>query len=116
MDITSNALDACDLKEFSDGEDPEILIRVYRSEDGRWAVIELIDNGVGMTPDVRTNVFTPFFSTKKKTGTGLGLALTSRVIELHNGKIVVESEPQKGSVFRITLPLEGQTGETGGSI
>jgi PAS domain S-box-containing protein len=115
MDIASNALDACDLKEFADGEGPEIVFRVYQTDDRGGAVIELADNGVGMSPEVRRNVFTPFFSTKKKWGTGLGLALTSRIVGLHNGKIVVESEPQKGSVFRITLPLESQVGRTGGS-
>ncbi|MCK5407015.1 MAG: HAMP domain-containing histidine kinase, partial [Candidatus Krumholzibacteria bacterium] len=115
MDIASNALDACDFKEFTDGEEPELVIRARCSDDGRSAIIELADNGVGMSPEVRKNVFTPFFSTKKKWGTGLGLALTSRIIELHNGKIVVESEPEKGSVFRISLPLESPAGKTGGS-
>ena len=115
MDIASNALDACDFKEFTDGEEPELVIRVRCAEDARSVIIELADNGVGMSPEVRKNVFTPFFSTKKKWGTGLGLALTSRIIELHNGKIVVKSEPEKGSVFRISLPLRSQAGKTGGS-
>ena len=58
--------------------------------------------------EVMANVFTPFFSTKKKWGTGLGLALTSRIINLHNGQITVESELDKGTVFRITLPVDGK--------
>ena len=53
------------------------------------------------------NVFTPFFSTKKKWGTGLGLALTKRIIDLHDGEITVESEPEKGTIFWITLPVKG---------
>jgi len=105
MDIVSNALDACDLKDYTAGETPEIVIRVSLTQKRRGAVIEIQDNGAGMTQEVLENVFTPFFSTKKKWGTGLGLALTSRIIDLHDGKITVESEPDQGALFRITLPL-----------
>jgi two-component system, sporulation sensor kinase E len=107
MDIVSNALDACWLKEYRDDESPEIMIRVHRSADNQSTVIEIQDNGIGMTQEVIENVFTPFFSTKKKWGTGLGLALTARIIDLHDGVIDVESEVDKGAVFRITLPLRG---------
>jgi PAS domain S-box-containing protein len=107
MDIVSNALDACETKEYGPGEQPEIVIRLRRDAENRCAVIEIADNGIGMTPEVVANVFTPFFSTKKKWGTGLGLALTDRVIALHDGTIAVESRPHQGSTFRITLPLDG---------
>ena len=105
MDIISNAFDALELKHYEAGETPEIAIRMRRSPDGGHAVIEIQDNGAGMPPEVAANVFTPFFSTKKKWGTGLGLALTQRIITLHDGTIAVESEPGRGSNFRITLPL-----------
>jgi len=62
-----------------------------------------------MTKVILENIFTPFFSTKKKWGTGLGLALTSRVINVHGGTIDVESEPDKGTTFRIALPTHGPT-------
>lgn len=107
MDIVSNALDACEKKHYDEGETPEIVLSASMAPYGRMAVIEIRDNGMGMTEEVRRNVFTPFFSTKGKTGTGLGLALTSRIIKLHRGKIVVESELGEGAVFRITLPLDG---------
>lgn len=107
MDIVSNALDACEMKDYEDGEKPEVVLRTFREDVGKMAVIEIRDNGMGMTEEVRQNVFTPFFTTKGKTGTGLGLALTLRIIKLHRGKIVVESELGKGAVFRITLPLNG---------
>jgi signal transduction histidine kinase len=110
MDIVSNAVDACELREYPADERPEISIRLYRSPDGEAVVIDIRDNGIGMEPEVVANVFTPFFSTKKKTGTGLGLALTKRIIDLHNGEIVVESEPEKGALFRITLPIDGKKG------
>jgi signal transduction histidine kinase len=108
MDIASNALDACEEKDYKADETPELIIRAFCAKDGGSAVVEVRDNGIGMTREVAENVFTPFFSTKKKWGTGLGLALTKRIISLHDGEIIVESKPGQGTVFRITLPLKRQ--------
>ncbi len=69
--------------------------------------VAVADNGCGMTPGVLANVFAPFFSTKSRRGTGLGLALTSRTIRLHGGEIEVESELNVGSEFRIIVPAGG---------
>jgi two-component system sensor kinase FixL len=66
--------------------------------------ISVVDTGEGMTPDVVENIFTPYFTTKSK-GSGLGLAISRNIIRAHNGDIVVESQPGKGSVFTIRLPL-----------
>ena len=66
-----------------------------------------------MDEEVRKNLFKPFFSTKKKWGTGLGLALTERIIHLHGGRITVDSEPDRGAVFRIHLPVNGPRGTRG---
>ncbi|NIP44579.1 MAG: PAS domain S-box protein [candidate division Zixibacteria bacterium] len=107
MDIVSNAIDACLWKEFSGGEKPEVVISAYLTNKGREAVIEVKDNGCGMTREVKENIFTPFFSTKSKAGTGLGLAITMRMIEVHNGKIDLDSEPDRGTIFRIHLPIDG---------
>jgi PAS domain S-box-containing protein len=107
MDIVSNAVDACKEKDYEDGESPEVVLSTSWAPVGRFAMIEIRDNGMGMTEEVRQNVFTPFFSTKGKTGTGLGLALSLRIMKLHHGSISVESELGKGAVFRIALPLEG---------
>ncbi|MFH1754849.1 MAG: ATP-binding protein [Candidatus Latescibacterota bacterium] len=107
MDIVSNALDACELKDYPEGEEPELVIRVYSAAFGRSEVVEVQDNGIGMEQEVKEHVFTPFFSTKKKWGTGLGLALTKRIIDLHDGEITVESEPENGTIFWITLPVKG---------
>ncbi|MEJ2721378.1 MAG: ATP-binding protein [bacterium] len=115
MDVASNALDACMMKDYEGDDHPEILFRAYPDWDDGCAVIEIEDNGIGMTREVRSSVFIPFFSTKKKGGTGLGMALTARIIDLHDGKIEVESEPGTGSIFRITLPLEGPARKQGES-
>ena len=107
MDIVSNAVDACLWKDYGDEETPEIAMRAYPNHDGKEVVIEIKDNGCGMSEDVKANIFTPFFSTKSKAGTGLGLSLSSRMINVHGGRIDVESEPDHGATFRIVLPVDG---------
>jgi signal transduction histidine kinase len=66
--------------------------------------ISVIDRGQGVDPRHIENIFNPFFTTKKD-GVGLGLAIVSKIVDLHGGKITVESDPGKGSVFRVFLPL-----------
>ncbi|HVN22676.1 MAG TPA: [Fe-Fe] hydrogenase large subunit C-terminal domain-containing protein [Syntrophorhabdales bacterium] len=70
--------------------------------------VKIRDTGPGIPPEVRKNIFSPFFTTKEK-GTGLGLAISYGIIERHNGKIDVETELGKGSTFIISLPTS--TGE-----
>ncbi len=66
--------------------------------------ISVIDRGQGVDPKQMENIFNPFFTTKKD-GIGLGLAIVSKIVDLHGGKITVESEQGKGSVFRVFLPF-----------
>ena len=66
--------------------------------------IAVIDRGSGIEPKHLENIFNPFFTTKSG-GVGLGLAIVSKIIDEHEGKIAVESEPGSGTVFRIYLPL-----------
>ncbi len=68
-------------------------------------IIEVIDTGVGMYPEVRSKIFDPFFTTKGKAGLGLGLAVSFGIIRRHGGNIEVESQYGHGTQFRITLPL-----------
>lgn len=70
----------------------------------RFLVIRVRDNGRGIPPEVQAKLFEPFFTTKAH-GTGLGLATSQQIIFEHNGRLVVESQPGKGSVFTILLPL-----------
>ena len=107
MDIVSNAIDACTWKDFSACEVPEVVLRISPEVTPGSVAIEISDNGCGMSADVVKNVFTPFFSTKKKWGTGLGLALTLRVINVHGGTIKVDSKPNEGTTFRVVLPVRG---------
>jgi signal transduction histidine kinase len=66
--------------------------------------VSVIDRGQGVDPKQMENIFNPFFTTKKD-GIGLGLAIVSKIVDLHGGKISVESEQGKGSVFRVFLPF-----------
>lgn len=75
-------------------------------ESRRWLRIRISDSGAGITPDNMRRLFEPFFTTKQN-GTGLGLAVTRRIIEEHNGTIQVESQPGKGTTFTVQLPMKG---------
>ncbi len=65
--------------------------------------ISVSDNGEGMSPEVMQHLFVPFFTTKGSGGTGLGLCTTKKIVEENNGKITVESSPEEGTTFTITL-------------
>jgi signal transduction histidine kinase len=67
------------------------------------AEVVIIDRGTGIKPEHLNTIFNPFFTTKPE-GVGLGLAIVSKIVDEHGGKITVESEPGKGSVFRVYLP------------
>jgi len=72
-------------------------------------VIRVADTGAGMTAEVKRQIFHPFFTTKPEgEGTGLGLAITHRIVDMHNGVIRVDSDPGRGAVFEIELPLSEQ--------
>ena len=73
-----------------------------------FVFIAVIDTGTGMTPNQLDSLFTPFFTTKEK-GTGLGLALTHKIIEEHQGYLHVESQFGVGSTFTILLPVYSES-------
>jgi signal transduction histidine kinase len=77
------------------------------SVDGDCVVLQATDNGGGIPPEIRSRIFDPFFTTKPTgEGTGLGLALCHGIVTAHNGTIAVNSEPDIGTTFIISLPID----------
>ena len=95
VNMIYNAIDAMP----SGGE-----VRVTAQENRDRAVVCITDTGTGMTPEVKQRLFDPFFTTKGKAGTGMGLAVSFGIIRRHEGSIEVDSEPGRGTTFKISLP------------
>ncbi len=85
----------------------DIWIRIDEDSAKEHVIIEIEDNGVGMDEETVRKIFNPFFTTKPVgKGTGLGLSITYKIIKNHQGSIKVESQPNMGTKFIITLPLK----------
>jgi putative PEP-CTERM system histidine kinase len=81
-------------------------VRVSTAQENGWVTATVSDNGCGMSPEfMRRSLFRPF-QTTKKTGLGIGMFQSRAIVEAHQGRIEVESQPGKGTTFRVLLPLE----------
>ncbi len=98
--LVRNALEAC----IGAGRVPFITLEGVMDPAQRVVRISVTDNGPGIAPEAREQVFRPFFTTKKE-GTGLGLALVQKIVVIHNGRIAVGTSPQGGAALQIVLPL-----------
>jgi PAS domain S-box-containing protein len=94
--VISNALEAT--QHLPDGR---VEVALYRREG--HAVVEVTDNGEGMVPEARGKIFQPFFTTKP-TGTGLGLVIVKKIMDLHGGDIEVDTTPGRGTSVRLVIP------------
>ncbi|MGH7899176.1 MAG: sensor histidine kinase, partial [Candidatus Binatia bacterium] len=101
--VIDNAIDA--LAPVAEGRKIELFI-----ENGRpnQTTVRIRDNGSGIPPEKLGKIFNPFFTTKEK-GTGLGMAISKKLVEAHEGTIEVESEPGRGTEFTIVLPLPARS-------
>jgi heavy metal sensor kinase len=93
-------------------------VEVSVRRQGSEAILEVIDNGVGITQQALPHVFERFYRgdpsrSSETEGTGLGLSLVEWIVREHRGRVGVESRPGKGSIFRITLPLASHKSEPG---
>jgi len=85
--------------------DDEYILNHPEIQPGRYVVISVSDNGVGMSTDIQSQIFEPFFTTKQAgRGTGLGLATVFGIVKQNGGAINVYSEPGRGSRFRVYWP------------
>lgn len=84
--------------------EPGGAVTVKTRSSGAMVEVAVIDRGSGIDPKNLDAIFNPFFTTKP-TGVGLGLAIVAKIVDQHGGKIAVESEPGKGSIFRVLLPM-----------
>jgi signal transduction histidine kinase len=84
-----------------------ITVQGRTEQGGKTIILSVIDTGKGMPSEVRESLFTYQAISRKVGGTGLGTKIVKDVIDAHGGKITVESVPDKGTSFHITLPVEG---------
>ena len=96
INLLSNAAQASE-------PDQPIKVATRRTENG--VQVSVTDHGSGIPPDKLETIFNPFFTTKQD-GVGLGLAIVSKIVAGHGGKMTVDSEPGRGSTFRVCLPIE----------
>lgn len=80
------------------------LLRVTLEEDRKFAILRITDQGTGIPDDVKEKIFDLYFTTKSE-GSGIGLAMTYRIVQLHHGSIEVKSEPEHGTEFVLRIPL-----------
>jgi len=98
VNLIRNAIQAT-----ADTENPEVIVRVYKKE--AFVYIEVQDNGPGIPDEILERIFEPKFTTKSS-GAGLGLAIVKRIIESHEGDIIIETRQGEGTKFILILPLK----------
>lgn len=103
--LTSIALNALDAMP----EGGNLTFRTGR-ENGR-VYCQVADTGIGMTEQIRRHIFDPFFTTKREKGKGFGLSGAYAIVDRHGGEITVQSEPAKGAVFTVWLPVPSDSSE-----
>lgn len=99
LNLLNNALEAVQ------PESGVVTLRSWFDEKKQEVYISVADNGPGIDPAVRKHLFEPFHSTKGQRGTGLGLAVTRKIVREHGGEVEVESKAGSGTVFTIRLPV-----------
>ncbi|HOS40934.1 MAG TPA: ATP-binding protein [Spirochaetota bacterium] len=107
INLLLNARDAILEKRSIAPEDISGTITIRTTIDRSTVALAIEDNGTGIPPHTLANIWSPFFTTKKKSnGTGVGLSISRKIITEHDGTVSVESTPDVGTRFIITLPLK----------
>jgi signal transduction histidine kinase/pSer/pThr/pTyr-binding forkhead associated (FHA) protein len=105
LNVVGNALDAVE-----EAPAPQVLVGSSREpvnelSKGSWVLLQVRDNGPGIPAEKLADIFRPFVSSKGARGTGLGLAVSRKILREHGGDILVKSQAGKGSLFSLRLPL-----------
>jgi len=95
--VMRNALEAIEPRRGGGRVEVNLFIEADR------ATVEVIDDGIGIEPEARDKIFQPFFTTKPS-GTGLGMSIVKKIVDLHGGDVTVDSAPGRGTRVRISLP------------
>ena len=102
VNLVQNAIDAVEAA----GRDGVVTVSAGLSESHDLAVLRVKDTGCGMPPEVLSEIFTPFYTTKQLgKGTGMGLSIVYGVVKMHAGDISVDSEEGKGTTFTVRFPV-----------
>ncbi len=104
INLFGNALDA-----LEDGAVPDPRLEITSGENlaGTECWVRVADNGPGIDPETLSKIFSPFYTSKQR-GTGLGLALSKKVVDAHGGSIEAHSAPGEGARFTITIPKHAE--------
>lgn len=100
INLVLNAAEACSIRNA--GKDGLLVVSTTRASP--WVVVDFKDNGPGIPAELRNRIFDPFYSTKRQ-GTGIGLAICTRIIDAHDGRIEAVTSKTGGGHIRIYLPV-----------
>src|SRR5205085_11992073 len=103
MNLLSNAMDAVE------PETGLISVKCHYDAEAKCTILDVTDNGPGIAPSMMKHLFELFHSTKGNRGTGIGLAVTKKIVEEHEGSISVRSAPGEGTTFTLRLPAYHET-------
>jgi signal transduction histidine kinase len=102
LNVVGNALDAVEER-----KNPQVAVTTtIRDPEPGWVRLVVLDNGPGIPPQKLGEIFKPFVSTKGSKGTGLGLAVSRKILREHGGDILVHSQPGKSTKFIMRLPIK----------
>ncbi|OKH19442.1 histidine kinase [[Limnothrix rosea] IAM M-220] len=107
MNLMTNAIDAMEERKQQDKDFKPKLTLSTQVMDEKYVCVAIADNGSGFDLSIRHKIFDPFFTTKPiGKGTGLGLSIVYQIVEKHQGRIDMESQPNQGTAFRVVLPIK----------
>ncbi len=104
LNIIFNSIDAIIEKKLKGLSDYKGKIKIEATDNDKSVCVRIIDNGCGIPQENINKIFSPFFTTKKDKGTGLGLYICYNIVYIHGGNISVESKVMEGTTFSICLP------------